>query len=256
MSGQNGALDLTPGPGRAPMRRIVARQAAMECRLTLRRGESIVITLLVPLLALIGLSQTDVVRLGVDDRLGYIAPGTIALALTSTAFVGLAIATGYERAYGVLKRLGASALSPGGLLAGKLLAAAAVVALDVVVLGAAAGLLGWRPYAAGLLPALGLMVLATAAFAGFGLLLAGTLRAEATLGLANLVYLLLLVGGGVLFPLPVTGAGLELLPTSALAEGLRAALSTGEGVPLWCWNALGLWAVVGVAAAAKWFRWQ
>ena len=43
----------------------------------------------------------------------------LALAVMSTSFTSLAIATGFERRYGVLKRLGASPLPRSGLLAGK-----------------------------------------------------------------------------------------------------------------------------------------
>jgi ABC-2 type transport system permease protein len=248
-------LDLTPAAGRAPLSRMLARQTWMELRLTARRGEVVAIALVVPLLALLGAGTTEVIRLPTGDRLGFIVPGCLALAVMSTAFTGLAVTTGYERAYGVLRRLAATALSGSGLLTAKTLAVGVVVAVQLSVLGGVGVLLGWRPAPAGLLPAAGLLGLATAAFAGFGLLLAGTVRPETTAGLANLLYLLLLVGGGLVFPLPAAGAGLELLPTTALATGLRAALSTGDAVPAWCWNDLALWAVVGVSAAARGFRW-
>jgi ABC-2 type transport system permease protein len=253
------ALDLRPRPGRAPTGRILARQAAMEIRLTLRRGEAVVITMVVPLLALIGVGRSDVIRVP-GDRLGFVVPGTIALAVMSTAFTGQAISTGYERSYGVLKRLGTSPLSVPGLLAAKTAAVCSIIAGQVMLLAVAGGLLGWRPRlaggAAGLAAAVVLIALATAAFCGFALLMAGTLRAEATAGAANLVYLLFVVGGGLLFPLPAHAPGLRWLPTAALAEGLRAVLAHGTAAPAWCWVDLVGWAVVGVAAAARWFRWQ
>lgn len=253
------ALDLRPRPGRAPTSRILARQAAMEVRLTLRRGEAVVITMVVPLLALIGVGRSDVIRVP-GDRLGFVVPGTIALAVMSTAFTGQAISTGYERAYGVLKRLGTSPLSVPGLLTAKTVAVCSIIAGQVALLVAAGSLLGWRPRLFGgpvaVLLAVALVALSTAAFSGFALLMAGTLRAEATAGAANLVYLLLVVGGGLLFPLPAHAPGLHWLPTAALAEGLRAALSQGTAVPAWCWVDLVGWAAVGVAAAGRWFRWQ
>lgn len=250
------ALDFTPGPGRAPMRTIVARQTAMEIRLVLRSGETLAIAVVLPILGLLGVGLTDVVRLPVDDRLGFVAPGAIALALMSSAFTAQAIATGYERGYGVLKRLGASSLTSFGLITAKTTATVLIVATQTVALTAVALGLGWRPRLAGLLPAVGLILLATAAFTGLALLLAGTMRAEATAGIANLVFLVLLVGGGLFFPLPVVGAGLELLPTTALAEGLRGALGPAGAVPVWCWYSLASAAVLASTAAARAFKWQ
>jgi ABC-2 type transport system permease protein len=188
---------------------------------------------------------------------GFLAPGVLALAVMSTAFTGQAISTGFERSYGVLKRLGASALSRRDLLVAKTLGVLVVILLQVVVIAAVAFALGWRPVWSGVPAAVGLLLLGTAAFSGLGLLMAGTLRAEATLAGANLVYLLLLAAGGVMFALPAGVAGLfELLPINALVDGVRAALSTGGAGPLRCWLVLVVWAVGSIAAAARWFRWE
>jgi ABC-2 type transport system permease protein len=242
---------------------MVAAQTAMELRLTLRRGESLLLTLVIPVLLLV---LFGTVRL-VDVDLDFLVPGVMALAVMSTAFTGQAIATGYERAYGVLKRLGATPLPRWGLLAGKTAAVLAVEALQIVVLVTVALLLGWRP-GGGLLGVLvggvTLVALGTAAFSGLGLLLAGTLRAEATLAAANLGYVLLLATGGVVFPLDrfpaAVRAVLELSPLAALASGLRAALGAGgaTAVSLPAADALTLlgWAVVSLAAAALTFRWE
>jgi ABC-2 type transport system permease protein len=154
----------------------------------------------------------------------------------------------------VLKRLAASPLSTTGLLAAKVLTVAAVTAVEVLALSAAGIAIGWRPHPAQLPAALATILLATVAFTGFALMLAGQLRAETTVGAANLIYLLLLAGGGVVFPLPA--AGLRVLPTTALADGLRAALTQGTAVPALYWNVLALWAVLGVVAAVRGFRWQ
>lgn len=238
------------------MRTIVARQTAMEIRLVLRSGETLAIAVVLPVLGLLGVGLTDVVRIPAADRLGYVAPGAIALALMSSAFTAQAIATGYERSYGVLKRLGASSLTSFGLISAKTIATVLIVAVQALALCTVAVALGWRPRLAGILPAVGLILLATAAFTGLALLLSGTLRAEATAGVANLVFLVLLVGGGLFFPLPVAGAGLELLPTTALAEGLRGALGPAGGVPAWSWYALASTAVLASTAAARAFKWQ
>src|SRR5205814_464297 len=123
-----------PAPARAPMARILLAQSAMELRLTLRRGESLLLTLVIPVLVLLGVGLTSVVRLPVGDRLGFVVPGVMALAVMSTAFTGQAIATGYERSYGVLKRLGASALPRWALMVAKTAAVVAVIIIQVAVL--------------------------------------------------------------------------------------------------------------------------
>lgn len=267
---------LTPSPGAAPLRSMLLAQTAMELRLTLRRGESLLLVLVIPVVLLLLFALVPLVDLApaggaggtggtggaadtVGERADVLVPGLLALAVMSTAFTGQAIATGYERAYGVLKRLGSTALPRWLLLAAKTLAVLAVEALQVVVLVGLGLALGWSPSAAGLLPALGLLVVGTAAFSGLGLLMAGTLRAEATLAAANLVYVLLLVVGGVVFPLSAfpdgAAAVLELLPLAALAEGLRSAFD-GGGPGLGPLLVLLAWAVAGLGLAARFFRWE
>jgi ABC-2 type transport system permease protein len=246
-----------PAPGRAPLVRMLAAQTAMEIRLTLRRGESLLLTLVIPVLLLIGVSQTSVVRLPGGSRIDFLAPGVLALAVMSTAFTGQAISTGFERSYGVLKRLGASALSRRDLLVAKTLAVLAVIALQVLVVALVAVALGWRPAVSGLPSALALLLLGAASFSGLGLLMAGTLRAEATLAGANLVYLLMLAVGGVMFAMPGgIDRILEFLPVNALVDGLRSVLSHGGWGPGRVWLVLAVWAAASIAAAARWFRWE
>jgi ABC-2 type transport system permease protein len=246
-----------PDPGRPSLARMLAAQTRMELRLNLRHGESLVLTMVIPVLLLIGVSQTSVVRLPGTDRIGFLAPGVLALAVMSSAFTGQAISTGFERSYGVLKRLGASALSRRDLLIAKTLAVLAIIVLQVLVIAGVAVALGWRPAVAGLPAAAGLVLLGTAAFSGLGLLMAGTLRAEATLAAANLAYLLLLAAGGVMFALPDRVAGyLSWLPINALVDGLRSVLLHGGTGPGLSWLVLAAWAVVSIGAAARCFRWE
>ena len=242
----------------APARRVGA-QARAEVTAVLRNGEQLVITLVLPLLLLVVLARTDLLDLGTDDRIGLLAPGVLALAVLSTAFTSTAIATGFDRRNGVLRLLATTPLGRGGLLAGKVVAVLAVEALQVLVLGGAALALGWRPDPSGLPAAALVLALGTAAFVGLALLLAGVLRAEAVLAVANLVWVLLLAGGGVLLPtrlLPEPMAGLVgALPSGALGEGLRTALTSGDlatGPVL----VLLAWAVVLGALAARLFRWS
>jgi ABC-2 type transport system permease protein len=232
---------------------MVRSQAGMELRLTLRRGESLVLTLAIPLGLLAFFGTVDVI----DASVGFLVPGIMALAVMSTAMTGLAIATGFERQYGVLKRLGATPLPRSGLLLAKTLSVLAVEALQVALVAALGYALGWRPGGHALV-ALAFVALGTAAFAGLGLLMAGTLRAEATLAAANGLYLVLLLVSGMVVPLvklpgPMRAVA-KALPSGALAEGLRNALSYGP--LLRPFAVLAAWAVASLALAAATFRWE
>jgi ABC-2 type transport system permease protein len=251
-------LDLTPAPGAAPASRRLLAQAAIELRLTLRNGEQLLLTVVIPTVLLLLFSAAPVLSLP-KPRVDFLVPGVLALAVMSTAFTGQAIGTGFERRYGVLRRLGTTPLSRSGLLVAKTLAVLGIELLQVALLCVVGLLLGWSPHGSPL-AVVGLLLLGTAAFSALGLLMAGTLRAEATLAAANLVYLVLLVLGGVAFPLTDYSTGLrhvlELLPVSALSGGLRAVLGSGSGVPLHDWVTLLVWTSVGGAAAVRFFRWD
>ena len=238
---------------------LAVRHARFEVVQLLRNGEQLLLTVIIPTLLLVLFAKVDVVDLGSGSRIAFLAPGILALAVMSTAFTAQAIGTGFERRYGVLKWLGSTPLPRWGLLAGKTLAVLAIEFGQLVLLGAVAVVLGWRPSGSPWLAVLLLLVLGTAAFSGLALLMAGTLRAEATLAGANLLYLLFLLGGGIVIPLAKFPSGvrqvLELLPSTALADGLRAAFVDGD--VRWASIAiLAAWAVVALAAAARWFRWE
>lgn len=238
---------------------MLVAHAQLETRLLLRNGEQLLLTLVIPALLLAVLSTVEVVDVGTDDRVDFLAPGVLALAVMSTAFTGLAIATGYERRYGVLKRLGSTPLPRWVLLSGKIASILVVEALQVAVLYAIGYALGWRPHGSPLAVA-ALLLAGTAAFGGLGLLMAGTLRAEVTLAAANLVWVLLLLGGGVIVPLDRfpdrVASVLQVLPITALSDGLRAVLLDGAGLP-WAELAILLaWAAGAIALAATTFRWS
>jgi ABC-2 type transport system permease protein len=221
----------TPRPGAGSPGRMLRVQAGTELRLALRNGEQVLLTLLIPIVLLVGLSTLDVIPLP-EPRIAAVAPSILALAIISTAFTGQAIALGFDRRYGVVRRLAATALPRWLLVAGRLVAVLGVVVVQLVVLGALAAGLGWRPEPAGLGWALLLVLLGIAAFGALGILLGGTLRAEIVLAVANLVWFLLLIGGGIAVPLdrlpgPLAAVG-AALPSGALAEGLRVALATGQ----------------------------
>ncbi len=251
-----------PAPGAAPLPKMVAAQAGLELRSLLRNGEQLLLTLIIPVLLLVVFSSEAVISMGRGSRIGFVAPGILALAVLSTSFTSLAIGTGFERRYGVLKRLGATPLSRGGLIAAKALSVLTVEAGQVVLIVVVSALLGWHPVvsAVSVTSALLVLVVGSAAFSGLAMLMAGTLRAEATLAAANLAYLLLLGAGGVVFPLAKFPAAvrpaLRLLPSGAMSDGLRSVLRYGAGLPVRDLVVLAAWAVVGVGVAARFFRWE
>jgi ABC-2 type transport system permease protein len=234
----------------------------METRLLLRNGEQLLLAVVIPLLALVaGVLAARRIDLEFDHPVvDVLTPGVLALAVMSTSFTSLAIATGFERRYGLLKRLGASPLPRLGLLLGKVGALLVIEILQVLVIGTVGLVLGWepRPGVVGAAAAVAGVLLGTAAFASLGLALAGTLRAEATLAAANLVYLLLLMGGGIVVPRSSYGAAegaLAWLPSAALGDVMRSAFldgaMDGRGFVV-----LLVWTAAGAATAARFFRWE
>ena len=238
---------------------MLAAQTRAELTLLLRNGEQVLLNLVIPIGLLVVLTRVDFVTVpGGRDRVGFFVPGVLALAVMSSAFTGQAIGVGFERQYGVLKRLGATALPRSVLLGAKTLAVLAVELLQVVVISVVGRFLGWHPHGS-VAAALLLIALGTAAFSGLGLLLGGTLRGLTTLAAANLLWFVLLVLGGVLFPLTHFGSVepvLQLLPTAALSHGLRELLQSGADVPARDIAALAGWAVASLGAASRFFRWE
>jgi ABC-2 type transport system permease protein len=230
----------------------------MELRLVLRNGEQLLLTMIVPI-ALLVLFATAPIADVPKPRIDFLMPGILGLAVMSTAFTGQAIGTGFERRYGVLRRLSTTPLSRTGLLVAKTAAVVIVETLQVGVLCVVGAALGWSPHGD---PAdvVGVLLLGTACFSALGLLMAGSLRAEATLAGANLLYLVQLGLGGVAFPLtdfsPTVRHGLELLPLGAMSDALRKVVNHGAGVPLHDWVTIAVWALAGAVAASRWFKWQ
>jgi ABC-2 type transport system permease protein len=243
-----------------PALRRLAAQSSAEVGMTVRRGESLLLTIGIPVILLVFFSEVHLLPTGTAHPVTFLAPGILALAVMGTALVNLSIATGFERGYGVLKRLGATPLGRPALLGAKIVAILVVEVLQAGVLVPVALGLGWHPTVGGAGVAVGVVVLATAGFGGVGLLLAGVLRAEVNLAAANGLWLLLLLVSGMLAPLSKLPSGLQAiakaLPAAALADALHNALGLDRSVPTWAWVVLVVWAVAAPVAAALTFRWE
>lgn len=246
---------IVPAAGAARWTRRVLAQATFEARVVLRHGEQLLLTAVLPALFLVVLTRTELVRLPLPagaDRIDLVAPGVLALAVLSSAFTGPAISVGFDRRAGALRLLATTPLGRSGLLAGKILGVGFVQVLQVIALGGLAAVLGWRPAPAGIALAALVFVAGSVAFTALALLVAGTLRPEAVLAGANLLWVLMALGGGVLLP-----SAMWWLPSAALGEGLRAALLHADaGMVALCAAVLTGWAGVFAAAAMRWFRWH
>jgi ABC-2 type transport system permease protein len=239
--------------------RAITTQTRIEMLLTIRRAESLLVTLAIPLGILVFFTKVDAVNTTQQDPVDFLVPGVLALAVMSSAMVSLGIATGYERRYGVLKRLGSTPFTRAGLLAAKTLNVLALEVVQTVAIVVTGLALGWH-VSGGLIAAVGLLLLGTIAFAGIGMLLAGTLRAEANLAVANGLFLVLLFLGGMAYPLHKLPDALETfakgLPAAALSETLRGVLDRGASFPTGELVVLVIWAIAAPLAAARWFRWE
>lgn len=235
-------------------------QAAAELRLTARRGENVLVTVLIPAAVLVFFASLAVLPSGTGRPVDFLLPGAIALAIIATGLVSMGIATAYERTYGVLKRLGGSPLSRTDLIVAKIAGVVVVEVVQLALLVAIGVGLGWRPGPTASVALLAIVLVeGTTVFAGLGLLLAGSLRAEVTMALANGLFLATMLLGGIIVPLdrlPVAVAAVAAwFPGAALADGLRIALGSG-GDPLGPLAILAAWGLGTVALASRTFRWE
>ncbi len=242
----------------------LAAQTRAEVFMTLRRGETLLLTIGIPVVFLLFFSSVHVVSTPGETAVDFFVPGILALAVMSTAMVSLSIATGFERGYGVLKRLGATPLGRPRLLGAKIATIVVVELVQAAVLIAVGYGLGWNPDPHGSgsanLAAIAAVLLATVAFGGIGLFMAGVLKAEVNLAAANGLYLVLLLLGGMVVPVSKLPSGVaavaKLFPAEAVSAALHATLGTGAPVPTQSWVVLAVWAVAAPAAAAVTFRWE
>jgi ABC-2 type transport system permease protein len=248
-----GTFTADPRPATVPT--MLAAQFGLELKLLLRNGEQLLLTMFIPITLLIGLTLLPLGSFG-PNRAAAFVPAIMALAVISTAFTGQAIAVAFDRRYGALKRLGATALPVWGIIAGKSLAVVTVVFLQSILLGAVGFALGWRPAIAGL--ALGAVVIAlgTAVFAALGLLLGGTLRAEIVLAVANLLWFVFAALGALTLESGMISRGAQwvvrLTPSGALTEALSQAMT--PSVDWFGLAVLAVWGGGAALAALRWFR--
>ena len=236
-------------------------QSRAEIKMTLARGESLLLTVGIPLVLLIAVNATTFIRVDAPRRIDFLVPGIIALSALSTAMVSLSISTGFDRYYGVLRRLFTTPLGSRALVVSKVVSVLVVEIIQILVLGSVGIALGWRPHggAGALAEAAVLIVIASVGFAGVGLLLAGSLRAEINLAASNGLYLVLLLVSGFVVPassMPhALSTAVSYLPSGALAEGLRAVVGSHS----WPWHAAVVcvaWALMAPLLAARAFRYE
>ena len=248
----------SPDPRPSSVPRMLAAQYGLELKLLLRNGEQLLLTMFIPITLLIGLTLLPLGDFG-DDRAEVFVPAIMALAVISTAFTGQAIAVAFDRRYGALKRLGATALPVWGIIAGKALAVVSVVFLQAMLLGGIGLSLGWRPNPTGLLLGGAIIALGTAAFVAMGLLLGGTLRAEVVLAVANLLWFVFAGLGALTLETSLVPEALSwvarLTPSGALTEALSQAVSRSGTVSIdWFGIAvLAIWGAMSALAALRWF---
>ncbi|MBF6297306.1 ABC transporter permease [Nocardia amamiensis] len=245
----------TPAPRPSSRAAMMLAQTRLELILLLRNGEQLLLTMFIPITLLVGLSLLPFGDLG-THRVDTIVPAVMMVAVMSTAFTGQAIAVGFDRRYGALKRLGATALPRWGVIAGKSAAVLIVVVLQAGLLGLIGVALGWRPEPAGLLLGAAVIALGTATFAAMGLLLGGTLKAEVVLALANILWFVMLGISSIVFArddLPTAVSVLaRLVPSGALAVALEDAMR--NSLDWFGLSVLAAWGTVCGVLATRLFR--
>jgi len=228
--------------------------------MNVRRGETLLLTIGIPVLLLVFFSLSHVTTSPTPHRVDFIAPGILALCVLSTSLVALSISTGFERSFGVLRRLHVTPLGQRRLIGAKIAGVLVTEAIQVAVLSAAALALGWHPRggAGGAFEVVALLILGSGGCAGIGLLLAGRLRAEVNLAASNGLYLVLLLVSGIVVPTTSLPGFVQKvvvgLPSGALADGLHRILGTGAGASRADWCSLAAWAVLAPFFAARTFR--
>lgn len=219
----------TPTSTAAPTFTRIWAQGKYETTAMLKNGEQLMLNIAFPIMAILALNYTAFLdpwaeKYGVS-RVDIAIPGVLALCVLSTALSGQGIATGFDRRYGVLRFISTTPLGRGGLIAGKIIAVLTVLLIQYLLVGALGQLLGWTATTAGVFLSLPTLLLGAACFTALGLLIAGTVRAEATLAIVNMAWVILAAAGGILIPTDrypaFVAAIVDWLPSAALGNALR-----------------------------------
>ena len=245
-----------------PLVRVI-EQGRYETMAMLRNGEQLMLNIIFPVMALIALRFTGLIdeyanSVGVS-RMDAAVPGVLALCVISTALSGQGIATGFDRRYGVLRFLATTPLGRNGLIMGKCIAVLVVVAIQFTLVAVLGYGLGWRPDAIAVSRSIITMLMGAGAFTALGLLIAGTVRAEATLAIVNIAWVILAGAGGVVFPLksfPDWYAGIVAWsPSAALGDALRGNFIQHQWLADPHWVIIVWTVVIGFIASRK-FKWS
>ncbi|WP_314362523.1 ABC transporter permease [Rothia mucilaginosa] len=245
-----------------PLVRVI-EQGRYETMAMLRNGEQLMLNIIFPVMALFALRFTGLIdeyanSVGVS-RMDAAVPGVLALCVISTALSGQGIATGFDRRYGVLRFLATTPLGRNGLIMGKCIAVLVVVAIQFTLVAALGYGLGWRPDAIAVSRSIITMLMGAGAFTALGLLIAGTVRAEATLAIVNIAWVILAGAGGVVFPLksfPDWYAGVVAWsPSAALGDALRGNFIQHQWLADPHWVIIVWTVVIGFIASRK-FKWS
>ncbi|MBC3178798.1 multidrug ABC transporter permease [Corynebacterium lujinxingii] len=241
-----------PAPRRASFGAMALAQGRVEAKLMLRHGEQLLVNLLIPAAVLVAAAFVPI--FGDSTDFNTLVPMVFAVAATSAGFTGQAIALAFDRRYGALKRTGASGVPPWTIIVGKIMGVLATVAVQIVVLGALALVLGWRVSVAGAVFGLVALLFGVATFTAMGLLMGGTLSSELVLALANLIWIAFMgIVGWVVYSGELANAGWwNLVPTVALAGALAEAVELRFNALAWI--SLAVWAAVAVVGAVRLFR--
>ncbi|MDO5727795.1 MAG: ABC transporter permease [Bowdeniella nasicola] len=236
---------------------MIRAQAWWELRALLRNGEQLLVTFLLPILALVVLLEFTALNIG-SPRTTVALAGCLAMGVIAAAFTSQAIMIAFDRRWGVLRMLSTTPLGPRGLLWGKAIAVVVLLALQITLLLLVATWRGaWQPPPmASMITAIVVIGLGALSFVACAMALGGTLRAEAVLAFANIAFVLMVSAGGVLLPLGDSlGAVLmRYTPWGALGEGLREALL--GNIPVVEMVVQAAWALVLGMVAMRVFRWR
>ena len=229
----SGLLPRDPAATAAQSRvRRIAALVRSELRALSRNGEQILLLALLPMGVLFGSRLIP----SLDQSASAAALTT---ALLASAFTSVAITTGFERRYGVLRALAATPVDRLDITAAKSVVALSVATMQVVVVVVAGRTLS-DGLARTALPVA--VILALSALAPWAFVVAMSLRAEQVLVLANLVFLLGMAA------LAWDDAPI-VIPTVAILAMLTNPSLTAAA-------SLGAWACAGLVLASRIGRWN